>query len=659
MKKTLYLLFISVLIVFVGCSKDDSKSVPEPQPEKDSPTSVVINSDDITMPDKGVISVQYASSPKGETIDKLVDGDASTKFSIEKKGVWIVWKSNSEFVLSEYSLTSADESSEYDPSSWTLSASNDSLLWRTLDVKVNERFATRNLKKDYELTSNDKSYKYYRLSISPHSGREKIQIADWGLVKKAVEKKSIRIAYGDISMPSIGTITVQYSDSPETEDVDKLVDNDLDTKFTAMYNKVWIQWKGDYAVVPAEYSITSAKDKPELDPKSWTFSASSNGIDWEILDEQNDVEFTDRSETKSYPIENENRYYYYKLDILENNGGERIQMADWTIIQVQNMDDLMQYSSGNTKSSQTPMGTHYQNRYVATQSDLDWLANPNNEPTTTEFPDWTWKEQPIVLYPFDDMPNPADLNQQGIGDCCALAVFASMAYLYPEYIKSIIKDNGDHTYTLTMYDPQGNAIDVGLSSKVLVDSNNKPAGMVSKNRTACWSTLFEKAIIKYNNIFNVNTQLGGIGSEHVTPMFTGDGESFAFSANKLSAEQLKRAVEVSLDQGRIVVGGFNASKPIGDTTTITGHAFTFVYSYDAAALFAMRNPWGGWGNAVDGLRSIYDDGIIPPLIDLRIIYPGKASEYKKELKPYTPPKFVSSRNVDFDPATRATGRNIQ
>ncbi|MEL7657933.1 MAG: hypothetical protein AAGU75_18725 [Bacillota bacterium] len=163
--------------------------------------------------------------------------------------------------------------------------------------------------------------------------------------------------------------------------------------------------------------------------------------------------------------------------------------------------------------------------------------------------------------------------------------------------------------------------------------------MSGKRDQACWSTLLEKAIIKYNAIYKVDPEIGGIGSHVVPPLFTGEGNSFGFPAGVLKADQLKVMVETSLNEGKFVVGGFNQVKPIGNTKTVTGHAYTYLLSTDPNALFSMRNPWGGNPGAdstVDGVLNIPDDGIIPTLIDVGVTGPGKAAPMKKVIKPYNP-----------------------
>ena len=134
----------------------------------------------------------------------------------------------------------------------------------------------------------------------------------------------------------------------------------------------------------------------------------------------------------------------------------------------------------------------------------------------------------------------------------------------------------------------------------------------------------------------MNPDINGIGSEHVAPLFTGEGNSFAITPNNLLAIQLKKAANLSFANNMIVIGGFTQGNV--DTgngaQTVTAHAFSFMLSTDSKALFSMRNPWG---NSPGGTSS--DDGIVPPLINMRIIYPGAAAPYAKPAYPYVPPTY--------------------
>lgn len=94
----------------------------------------------------------------------------------------------------------------------------------------------------------------------------------------------------------------------------------------------------------------------------------------------------------------------------------------------------------------------------------------------------------------------------------------------------------------------------------------------------------------------------------------------------------------------IVIGGFNKDGlSVNGPQTVTMHAFSFMQTAVADAMFAMRNPWGNSPNGSegdDGILNIVNDGIVPPTIDLRIIYPGAAKSYAvTNLSPYIPPTY--------------------
>ena len=316
------------------------------------------------------------------------------------------------------------------------------------------------------------------------------------------------------------------------------------------------------------------------------------------------------------------------------------------------INTILNYGTGKSHSTKTPMGKHFENKHVTTDEDRVWLADPTKEPDMVA--NLTrWVAKTVKLYPYGD-PVPADVNQHAIGDCCACAVFASFAYLYPSYIKHIIKANSNNTYTVTMYDPQGNPIEVCVSNKILCDSNGNIGQLTGKNNAVTWATILEKALMKYMTLYKTNG-VEGIGTEHVAPLFTGCGDSFAFSPNSLYTSELKLAIEHCLSQGKICVGGFNKGDLLcGTLKTVTGHAFTYMFSTKETSIFAMRNPWGI--EKVDGVLEIPDDRTIVQTIDARIVDPGAAAPFLREdLKPYSPPAFIA-KPTDLGVSSRLLNR---
>lgn len=462
------------------------------------------------------------------------------------------------------------------------------------------------------------------------------------------EPTSVRLLSSNTRMPSGGTLSTEVTDALAGCGIAQIVDNNVNTDFATPQSAFSILWSGNEAVPVNTYSLTSTSGDAACDPKTWALYGSTDNKTWVLLDRRVDQTFEGRKEKLEFEFTNTRSYRYLRLDIEANNSGATTRIAELSITEVRlNIDDLMEYAYSFTDSETTPMGSHYANRHVTTDEDRAWLADASNEPEVpaTNRGSLDWKEFSVVLYPTAGVPSPADVNQHAIGDCCAVAVLASFAYVHPGFVKALITDNGDETYTVAMFDPQGKPVDVAVSSMFLADAGGTIQAASGKNNVACWSTILEKAIMKWNHIYQVNPDINGIGTELVAPLFTGNGSSFAFDRGVLDNEQLARAVRVCLLQGKVVVGGFNPGGiPVDGTETVSGHAYTLMHSTDASALFAMRNPWGGNPNvdgSADGVINIPNNLDIPPLIDLRIVEPGVATEYETGVSdPYIPPVFA-------------------
>ena len=170
-----------------------------------------------------------------------------------------------------------------------------------------------------------------------------------------------------------------------------------------------------------------------------------------------------------------------------------------------------------------------------TAEERAWLGDPAQEPTgercnvPNDYPPLINFE--VDLYPFGK-PMMADANQRGIGDCCAIATFSALAYCYPDFIQSIITDNGDDTYTVKMYDPNRERIDVCVSNKFWAGDPSYLSAAAGKGATqATWATVLEKALMKYREVYYGNPNLGGIGTPDVAPPFTGCGYGYAYNFN--------------------------------------------------------------------------------------------------------------------------------
>lgn len=133
-----------------------------------------------------------------------------------------------------------------------------------------------------------------------------------------------------------GQITAQYPNtSKPTEDVPSIIDNSTTTKYyRSGRTNLWVQYQSTVPAIVTRYTITSANDVPERDPKNWKLLASNDGVNWAVLDSQINQNFATRFLTKTYTIDsNTTLYTYYRLHITANNGQTGTQFAEWELFE--------------------------------------------------------------------------------------------------------------------------------------------------------------------------------------------------------------------------------------------------------------------------------------------------------------------------------------
>lgn len=134
-----------------------------------------------------------------------------------------------------------------------------------------------------------------------------------------------------------GTISTQYTGSPNGEDVTKLIDKNINTKFLTFHAKAWVQYNASESYVLTKYSLTSANDAPVRDPREWVLSGSNDGIIWTEIDTQSGVVFTNRFEEKIFHIENTKSYSKYRIEVTCNTGSV-LQFAELKLYALTNVN---------------------------------------------------------------------------------------------------------------------------------------------------------------------------------------------------------------------------------------------------------------------------------------------------------------------------------
>lgn len=115
----------------------------------------------------------------------------------------------------------------------------------------------------------------------------------------------------------------------------KLIDGDLNSKYLAGYSKpFWMNLEFEEEKIISFYQLTSGNDAPDRDPRDWQILGSNDGENWEILDERLNQEFNGRNLTREFYFDNDTGYKYYRLDVLNNNGGGLFQMSEWRLLSI-------------------------------------------------------------------------------------------------------------------------------------------------------------------------------------------------------------------------------------------------------------------------------------------------------------------------------------
>jgi hypothetical protein len=144
--------------------------------------------------------------------------------------------------------------------------------------------------------------------------------------------------------------------SPDGERIEKLIDNDINSKYLVRDVYSWVEVKTRNYTKLNGYTITSANDDPTRDPRKWNLKAwNSETESWDIIHPVVDNPIWEsRLKTRVWTFDNELWSHRYRMYISGLNGNEQnlMQMAelqlfgevgDFTFIQENAIFDVQVY----------------------------------------------------------------------------------------------------------------------------------------------------------------------------------------------------------------------------------------------------------------------------------------------------------------------------
>ncbi|HYV47439.1 MAG TPA: C2 family cysteine protease [Myxococcaceae bacterium] len=203
-----------------------------------------------------------------------------------------------------------------------------------------------------------------------------------------------------------------------------------------------------------------------------------------------------------------------------------------------------------------------------------------------------------------------DIHQQDLGDCYFMSSLGEIAKANPQLIQNAIKDNGDGSYNVRLYEKKGDgpfgwfghhyeAKDIRVTPDFpMVNGSPVFAGTTGDTDGAkqeLWPLLMEKAFAQSKGSYNAIGNGGNPGD--AMAMLTGK-DSSEKSAKDVSLDQLSQALAsgnavtaTSLENGK-------GKQPYDNGQLHSYHVYMVTGVDKQAQTVTLRNPWGTWTNDV-------------------------------------------------------------
>lgn len=138
--------------------------------------------------------------------------------------------------------------------------------------------------------------------------------------------------YRDTTDDRKGKLTASGQGFPG-EGPENVLDNQQ-SKWCIEGGSTWLEYAyaGNAKHRVTAYTIMSANDAPDRDPKSWKLQGSMDGENWTDIDSRKDENFGQRFEKRLFVVKTPGEFCAYRLEVAENHGGESSQYAELELL---------------------------------------------------------------------------------------------------------------------------------------------------------------------------------------------------------------------------------------------------------------------------------------------------------------------------------------
>ncbi|OMF09838.1 hypothetical protein BK129_03095 [Paenibacillus amylolyticus] len=90
----------------------------------------------------------------------------------------------------------------------------------------------------------------------------------------------------------------------------------------------WVAYDFNTPTIVARYDLTVILSNPTFAPKSWTFEGSNDGVNWTVLDTQNNQSTWINDTPNIYNLKKISLYQKYRLNMTSNNGASTVGVGE-------------------------------------------------------------------------------------------------------------------------------------------------------------------------------------------------------------------------------------------------------------------------------------------------------------------------------------------
>lgn len=263
---------------------------------------------------------------------------------------YIGYEFNSPICISKYILRSSLSAYNETPKDWTFEGSNDNLTWEILDTQINQIWSANLTEKEYFIVNQTK-YKSYRLNITANNGNGSyLGLNELKMYERDIQK--LYLLKSNNKTYSLESFNTWY----ETKMTSNTAPAPFEASASSIYNSTFNAWKAfngtnvsnqDCWVTPNNIvngwiqlnfgrnvkvntvKLTSRFGGYETQsPKRFQILGSNDGISFDLLTEFNNQKNWITNETRKFIFFNEKEYQYYRINILENNGGIAVSIGE-------------------------------------------------------------------------------------------------------------------------------------------------------------------------------------------------------------------------------------------------------------------------------------------------------------------------------------------